>query len=211
MAILLIFIIIANIVAIALMYYSLGDLGKKEKWIFIGAGIGIMYILTSIVYWISTNGIEMTEVSESGKNLITFLFVPVNGLLILPLLAKSYAKFKSERIDSKIFFNRSIVLAVLLFIILVVECIYFKNIQIQVVELIKQNSNLEKDINLDQDANANRLEEERESNNLESVEDQIDINDNNNSVENTNQMNTISTNEEYGNTTTNILVNEIIE
>lgn len=139
MAILLVFILIANIVSIVLMYYCLGDVSKKEKWIFIGAGIGIMYILTSIVYWISTNGIEMTEVSETGKNLITFLFVPINGIIILPLFAKSYAKFKSGRLDSRIFLNRGIVLGVLLLIILVIECIYFKNIQVQVVELIKQN------------------------------------------------------------------------
>ena len=140
LAILLFFILILNIVSIVLMYYCLGDLSKKEKFIFIAAGTGIMYILTSIVYWISTNKIEITEVSETGKNLITFLFVPVNAIVVLPIIAKSYAKTKYRKLSNDVFFKRGIVLAVLLLIVLIVECNYFKSIQQQVVDLIKQNS-----------------------------------------------------------------------
>ena len=140
LAILLFFILILNIVSIVLMYYCLGDLAKKEKFIFIAAGTGIMYILTSIVYWISTNKIEITEVSETGKNLITFLFVPVNAIVVLPIIAKSYAKTKYRKLSNDVFFKRGIVLAVLLLIVLIVECNYFKSIQQQVVDLIKQNS-----------------------------------------------------------------------
>ena len=67
MLVILLFIIILNIVSIVLMYYCLADLTKKEKLIYIAAGTALMYILTTIVYWISTRGIEMTEVSEMGK------------------------------------------------------------------------------------------------------------------------------------------------
>ena len=44
------------------MYRCLVNSDRKEKLIFIAAGTALMYILTSIVYWISTRGIEMTEV-----------------------------------------------------------------------------------------------------------------------------------------------------
>lgn len=136
MLVILLFIIILNIVSIVLMYYSLRDLNKKEKLIFIAAGTALMYILTSIVYWISTKNIEITEVSETGKDLITFLFVPINGILVLPLFAKSFYKFRFGSLDKKILINRGIVLGVLLLIILIIECVYFKNIQQQVVNLI---------------------------------------------------------------------------
>lgn len=206
MAILLVFILIANIVAMVLMYYCLGDLGKKEKLIFIGAGVGIMYILTSIVYWISTYGIEMTEVSEIGKNLITFLFVPVNSLLVLPLLAKSYAKFKSGRLDLRIFLNRGIALGVLLLIVLVVECIYFKNIQVQVVELIKNNKEqTQKATESELDAFTNVLENQNflsnDTSNEVNIDNEIVVNEvnSNETTENKVTGNNIYSNAEYAN------------
>ena len=103
-----------------------------------------MYMLTSFVYWLSTKDIEITSVSERGKDLITFLFVPINGLITLPLLAKSYFKYKIGGIDMPILRNRAIVILILLVIILVIECTYFKNIQQQVVDLlIEQQSTQE--------------------------------------------------------------------
>lgn len=144
MLVILLFIIILNIVSIVLMYYCLGELGKKEKIIFIAAGTAIMYMLTSFVYWLSTKDIEITSVSERGKDLITFLFVPINGLITLPLLAKSYFKYKIGGIDMPILRNRAIVILILLVIILVIECTYFKNIQQQVVDLLIEQQSTQK-------------------------------------------------------------------
>lgn len=144
MFVILLFIIILNIVSIILMYYCLSDLGKKEKLIFIAAGTAIMYLLTSFVYWLSTKDIEITSVSERGKDLITFLFVPINAILTLPLLAKSYFKYKIGGIDMPILRNRTVVILIILVILLVIECTYFKNIQQQVVDLLmKQQSTQE--------------------------------------------------------------------
>lgn len=167
MAVLLLFILIFNIVSIVLMYYCLGDIEKKEKIIFIAVGTGIMYILTSIVYWISTMRIEITEVSETGKNLITFLFVPVNGLIILPILAKSYVKLKYGNISNKVFANRILVLAVLLIIIFIIECNYFRQIQEQVINLIKNNTNIQ------QETDTNQLSDETNNNSLDNLDNQI--------------------------------------
>ena len=63
MAIVVLFILILNIVSIVLMYYSLKDTPKKEKLVFIAGGTALMYVLTSVVYWISTRDIAITEVS----------------------------------------------------------------------------------------------------------------------------------------------------
>lgn len=141
MLVIILFILLLNIVSIVLMYYCLGDLGKKEKLIYIAAGVAVMYGLTSFVYWISTKGIEMTQVSETGKDLITFLFVPINGIVVLPILAKSYYKYKIGSLKGNVLRNRGIVLGLLLIILLIIECSYFKNIQEQVVNLIEQNRN----------------------------------------------------------------------
>lgn len=138
MLVIVLFILILNVVSILLMYKCLGIESKKEKLIFVVMGTALMYILTSIIYWISTKDIQMTGVSERGKDLIIFLFVPINAILTLPLFAKSFSKFRDGRIDGKILRNRGVLLIILLAIILIFECIYFKNIQQQVVNMITE-------------------------------------------------------------------------
>lgn len=191
MAVLLLFILILNIVSIVLMYYCLGDVEKKEKFIFIAVGTGIMYILTSLVYWISTMKIEVTEVSETGKNLITFLFVPVNGLIILPILAKSFAKLKFGSLSNRVFVNRVIVLAILLIIVLIFECIYFKGIQEQVVNLIKVNSKVEQE-----EKDTNQLLDTIDGNSLNDMANKIDVE----VVNETNELNGVNQTNEVTNT-----------
>ena len=144
MILILIFILILNIVAIALTYYCLSHIEKKERIIFIGVGIAITYILTSFVYWLSTKDVAIKEVSELGKNLITFLFVPINSIIVLPIFAKSYNKYKIGSLASDKLRNRTIILAIILLILLIAECSYFKDIQNSVVILIKKNN--EKDV-----------------------------------------------------------------
>lgn len=139
MGLFLFFILVLNIVAIALIYYCLSELEQKEKIIFIAVGVALMYVLTSFVYWLSTKGIAIKEVSETGKNLITFLFVPINGLIVLPIFAKSYEKYKMGALAGEHLRNRGIVLAILLFIVLIFECSYFKDIQNGVVGLLQKN------------------------------------------------------------------------
>lgn len=139
MLLILFFIIVLNIVAIALTYYCLSDIEKRERIIFIAIGVAIIYILTSFVYWLSTKDIAIKEVSEMGKNLITFLFVPINGIIVLPILAKSYTKYKTGRLDLDKLKNRGLVLAMILAILLIIECMYFKDIQNSVVEIIEKN------------------------------------------------------------------------
>lgn len=141
MIFILLFILILNIVAIVLTYYCLSNVEKKERIIFVAVGIAIMYIITLFVYWISTKNIEIKEVSDIGKNIITFMFVPINSILTLPLIAKSYNKYKIGHLAGDKLRNRIIVLAIPFIIILIIECLYFADIQKDVIELIEKNQN----------------------------------------------------------------------
>lgn len=183
MLLILFFIIILNVVAIALTYYCLSDIEKKEKIIFIAIGVAIIYILTSFVYWISTKDVAIKEVSEMGKNLITFLFVPINGIIVLPILAKSYAKYKTGRLDLDKLKNRGLVLVMILAILLIIECMYFKDIQNSVVAIVEKNrqEQLEKDNKIPSIANE-----------LSDIETNGINNEVSNSVENNMQTNEIS-------------------
>lgn len=166
MTLILVFIIVLNIIAIALTYYCLSDLEKKDKVIFIAVCVAIIYMLTTLVYWISTKSVAVKEVSDLGKNLITFLFVPINTLVVVPLLAKSYNKYKTGFLAFDKLRNRGIVLGAILLIILIIECVYFKNVQNTVITLIEKNQQTR------QNANDERIE----TNTLENIIENVDVN-----------------------------------
>jgi len=139
MPLILFFTLLLNIVAIVLTYNCLSKIDKKERIIVVAVGIAVVYAVTSFVYWLSTKDIAIKEVSELGGKIITFLFVPINSIIVLPLMAKSYNKYKTGRLASDKLRNRGIVLGVILLIVLIIECSYFKDIQNGVVKLIEEN------------------------------------------------------------------------
>lgn len=178
------FIVLLNVVVIALTYYCLEVSDKKDRVIFIAIGIAIMYILTSIVYWFSSKGIEMKEISETGKNLITFLFVPINGIVVLPIFAKAYSKYKMGKIQSQHLRNRAILLAIILFMILVIECGYFKNVQEKVTQMLEDKNTQRIEDNFVNEVLANSVTSELLNNNIE----------NTNQISNDMQTNQVSSN-----------------
>lgn len=138
-----IFILILNIVNVFAMYKLLGEnVEKKDKIIFIAVGVAIMYGLVSLVYFLSGIGIDEAT-SEAGRDLITFTFVPVNGLCTLTFFTSSYKKYKDGKLGIDKLRNRIIVLFVLLVILLIGEFFYFKNIQNNALEMLNNNLNNE--------------------------------------------------------------------
>ena len=133
-------IFILNLVAILLTYRFLGnDLGKKEKGIFIIVGIAVMYLLVTLVYWLSTKSVNLGQSMGEGQNLITFAFVPVNSIVILPFLASSYKSLKMGKMENEIFKRRAILLAAILLVVLVIEFFYFKDIQTGILNLVNRS------------------------------------------------------------------------
>ena len=147
MLIILLFVLILNIVAIALTYHSFSDLDKKERVICVAVGIAIIYMITSIIYWISTKNVASKNVAETAKSVITFLFVPINAILTLPIIAKSYCKYKMGKLAGDKLRNRIIVLAIPFIIVLIIECSYFADIQNGILEFVKDNTKNTNSIN----------------------------------------------------------------
>lgn len=137
MTLIYIFVLLLNIIAVGLIYYCLEGMEKKDRVLFIAVGIAAIYMLTLLAYWISTKNISIKQVSENAKNMIIFLFVPINSILVLPILAKSYIRYKEKKLQAEKLRNRVIALVIPLLIVLIVECIYFKNIQQGIINLIE--------------------------------------------------------------------------
>lgn len=133
--------LILNVIAMFLTYRFLGnELSKKEKWIFIAVGIAIIYILVSTICALSIKDVDLGQASQTVQKLITFSFVPVNAILVLPIMASSYRHLKAGRLKKENFKNRIIVIVIVLIIVLVIEFFYFKDIQIGIRDILQNVS-----------------------------------------------------------------------
>src|SRR5699024_705757 len=96
MVFIIIIALIIYFIDIAWTWKSLGDLEKSKKVAFIAIGLVITYIITTIVFSISQNGIqyENEESIKTVKNVLVAVFAGINGLIILPQLAKTLDKAK---------------------------------------------------------------------------------------------------------------------
>ena len=129
---------VANIIAIAITYQIIKKMPKRNKIIFLAINVAIMYILVSIVYWISGFGIE-AKIHSALKNFVTYLFVPINVVLFVPYFALQYKKFIHKQLKVEQFSKKLSILVTILIVVLVVEYFYFVNIQ-KNVKNIQENA-----------------------------------------------------------------------
>ncbi len=218
MLVIILFILILNIVSLVLMYKCLTNSSAKEKLVFMAVGTALMYVLVSFVFWIGAGDLELTESAQLGKDLIIFAFVPVNGIIVLPFFAKSYSKYKGGSIQGNVLRNRGILLAIVLIILLVLEGMYFKNMQEQLTEYIQNQQETEQDYNaqiwvngvltnVSVDGGDAVDEENTNTENVVNVSNSIVVNEVSNSVETENSVdtNTENTMQNSNNVSSNIV------
>lgn len=158
-------IVVLNALCIFLMYKLLKDIEKKEKFIFIAVGVAIIYGITALVHWIGIQGLDEVYQDGIAKDLVTFLFVPINGLIVLPALASSYNSYKQNKLSASILGKRTMVLLIPLLIVLVLECVFIKNIQVATSNLYYDNTTFKykeyiQDTNMINDTNSTNITEE---------------------------------------------------
>ena len=102
--------------------------------------IGTVFIgtLTLIFFLFSQIGVNYPKEEMIGevRNKITLLFTPVNGFIILPQIASLIGQIKNGNIskeEKQKSIRRILIIGIIL---IIVECIYFKNIQNGIIDLI---------------------------------------------------------------------------
>ena len=139
--VIVLFIFVANCVALLLTYHSFDKkLDKNKRMLYTMIAVGTMYILISIIYFFSSIGIEK-EVSENSKNMITFTFVPVNSIILLPFLINSYKKARQKEIKMESLNKRVIIIGIIAIILIISEFFYFRNIQNGIIRMMNELSN----------------------------------------------------------------------
>lgn len=142
--IIVIAIIILNIFSIIMLLKMLKGTELKIKIITCIALILFMFIISNIIYGIGNMGI-IGEIANKSKNMILLVLMPINMMIIASPIALQINKAQSKEIEKEEFLKKIITLVLIDIAILIVECIYIKNIQLgtqSVMEGLKANNNV---------------------------------------------------------------------
>lgn len=136
------FILVANVVGLLLVYHSFDKrIDKNKKLMYTMIAFGIMYILTLIIYFFSSLGINNENVSESSRNLITFTFVPINTIVLLPILIRSFNNKKTNKITMEQLNRTTIIMIIIAIALIIIEFFSFKNIQKGIIQIFNERQN----------------------------------------------------------------------
>ena len=142
--IIIIAIIILNIFSIIMLLKMLKGTELKIKIITCIALILFMFIISNLIYGIGNMGI-IGEIANKSKNMILLVLMPINMMIIASPIALQINKAQSKEIEKEEFLKKIITLVLIDIAILIVECIYIKNIQLgtqSVMEGLKANNNV---------------------------------------------------------------------
>lgn len=142
--IIIIAIVILNIFSIIMLLKMLKGTELKIKIITCIALILFMFIISNIIYGIGNMGI-IGEIANKSKNMILLVLMPINMMIIASPIALQINKAQSKEIEKEEFSKKIITLVLIDIAILIVECIYIKNIQLgtqSVMEGLKANNNV---------------------------------------------------------------------
>ena len=139
--------------------------------------------------------------------MITYTFVPVNTILVLPFMIRSFNKRKENEITTSQLNMRATIVLIITIAILVSEFFYFRKIQQGIIDIYNQKQNMESQNSSQASQNLQNTENQNTSNTYQNIEENmvnvtIDSSTKDNSVNSTERSNTTS-NTERGNTANN--------
>ena len=131
--------IILYIILFAFTLHNLNPIIEhKKKILFIVVQIAIMLIATFVVFSISSSGIqyESPEMIQNVRLVMLAVFVPVNGMIVMPYLASVVSKIYTHNITQEKVKKRFIIISIVFIVILILECSYFRTTQLGIINLI---------------------------------------------------------------------------
>lgn len=191
------FIIVANLIAILLTYYSFNkSIEKTKRLLYTMISVGVMYILILIVYSFSSIGIAK-KASSAAKDMITYTFVPVNTILVLPFMIRSFNKRKENEITTSQLNMRATIVLIITIVILVSEFFYFRKIQQGIIDIYNQKQNMESQNSSQASQNSQNTENQNISNTYQNIDENmvnvtIDSSTKDNSINSTERSNTVN-------------------
>lgn len=141
-------IIIALIIAIFLIliswtWHNLGSIEKSRKTIIIIVALIVLLIVTLVVFNISKRDLPYKnhEEADAVRNILVILFTFINGIIVMPAIAKVINKVNEKEIDANQATKRMFLILIIFVIILIFECGYLKDIQKGILNMYQSKLN----------------------------------------------------------------------
>jgi len=127
--------IIIFIILIKWVLHNMSSIENKTKTVYLIIGIILVLILSFILFNVSKVKIDYPneEVFKQIRKWLLAIFIPMNGLVILPYIANLIEKVKLEEIENEELKKRAILFAVILIILIIFECKYLTNAQLGIL------------------------------------------------------------------------------
>ena len=131
MPLIIIIIMAVYLVLIAWTWYSLENIEKTKKIAVIAIGVFLTYIITLIIFSISKTGIDYGNIPNQStmKNILVILFTGINGIVLLPYVAKILGKINENEIEKDVVKRKIVILIIVFIICMFFECGYLKDTQ----------------------------------------------------------------------------------
>ncbi len=134
-----ILIVVLFAVLISWTWNCLQSYNNFTKILYIILSTLIMLFITYIIFCISKSTIQYSNeiMVKDIRNILVLIFTPINGIIIVPFLAKQVNKIKENSIDEDTFKKKIIITIVILVITIIIEIAYLKNIQLGILKLLE--------------------------------------------------------------------------
>lgn len=123
--------ILVYVILIAWTWQSLGSMEKIKKVVIILVGIIFMYGITWIIFQTTKEGMnyQNIEMQNSVQNMLVAIFSGINGMIVMPQMAKMLDKIEENEIEQEQFIKRIGILVIVFVICLIFERGYMRDTQ----------------------------------------------------------------------------------
>lgn len=136
-AFMIIVVIALFIVLMSFSWYRLEAFEEMEKIIICVAGILLAWGITTVLFSISSNGMDYInqEVEREISKILVLVFTPINGIAFMPYISKIMSKVKFDELKKEEAIKKVGIFCLILIVIFFVEVKYLTNIQLGILDV----------------------------------------------------------------------------
>jgi len=106
--------------------------------------VGTLFIamVTLIIFLVSKIGVNYPKKEMVGQvqKIVLLVFTPINGFLVLTQFSSVFQQIRSGMVSKEKMNKKIKTLLIVFTILIIIECIYFKNVQYGIIKIINSKS-----------------------------------------------------------------------
>lgn len=106
--------------------------------------VGTLFIamVTLIIFLVSKIGVNYPKKEMVGQvqKIVLLVFTPINGFVVLTQFSSAFQQIRSGMVSKEKMDKKIKTLLIVFTILIIIECIYFKNVQYGIIKIINSKS-----------------------------------------------------------------------